>query len=463
MKKILSCGIILSMLLSSGYALAEETQNTSSDITMLYNNEVLASEEFVPFIHENRTMLPFRFLLEEIGAVVNYDEATRTVSATKDDISIGFSLDDTYIDITKDGSTERVVQDVKNVLKNNRVYIPIRFMSEAFDLSVGWDAEKRTAIVVDFGRYVETLSKESPDLIRYLELSTQYPESYSQAINLTLDYNSNNGNEMRLDFTTVSDLSVNGDGVVTQNLADIDTNMLNEKLGAKLPPLDDVSLTVAYKDGYFYIKTDAVERLKAAAPDNDKVKSIAFFVNSNTWFKADFDGLCTELGISSEIKKSMKSILIGSEKFDLAAMCNATASKGLDSVSDAVAIDLAFSISGKIFNNAITITDNGNGNYDMRFIFPESNLVENKEGYLSEEELTALKELFTEFICAVNAETTLTNNIVSASKADYKLSADGPELTCKFSADTVFTPDTAKEVPVPTSAIDIVSILKFLG
>ena len=266
-----------------------------------------------------------------------------------------------------------------------------------------------------------------------------------------------------LKFSTDSVLSINADAVIVDNIADINTNMLNEKIGATLPAVEDVSLTLAYKDGQLYAKTDIVDKMKEKAPNNETVGMLSFFVTSDTWFSADFDALCSQFGFSPDTKNAVKGVLLGSEKFDLGSLCNAISLTGIDSVTKAEAIDIAFKVSGRMFDNSITINDKGNGNYEMSFVFPKTNIAENKEGYMSELELAAFKEIFSEFTCAVDSKTTLTNNVVSTSKGSYSFSADGPEVTCKFNATTEFTPDTAKEITAPESAIDIVNILKFLG
>ena len=119
MKKIISAGMAAAMIVPSAVVFADEAAQTAP--VMLYNNQVVASDEFVPFITDGRTMLPFRYLLDEIGASVDYDEATRTVKAEKDGTRISFSLDDTYIDIIKGDAVKRINQDVRNEIKDDRV------------------------------------------------------------------------------------------------------------------------------------------------------------------------------------------------------------------------------------------------------------------------------------------------------------------------------------------------------
>ena len=57
-------------------------------------------------------MVPFRQILETMGAEVSYDKATKTVSAVTDDLEIKFAVGSKDIHVTKDGVTTIKQTDV---------------------------------------------------------------------------------------------------------------------------------------------------------------------------------------------------------------------------------------------------------------------------------------------------------------------------------------------------------------
>lgn len=91
-----------------------------------------------PYIENGTTMIPVRGVLEQLGAVVTYDDATREVRAVEGDVEVVLPV----------GSDEGSINGEAHVLINppvnldGRVHIPIRFVSEAFGAEVGWDYDQ---------------------------------------------------------------------------------------------------------------------------------------------------------------------------------------------------------------------------------------------------------------------------------------------------------------------------------
>ena len=122
-------------------------------ISVQLNGEAMAFTDAAPEITNDRTFLPFRAVLEAIGAEVGYDAETSTVSAKRDGVDLSMVLGQNTAAVTQDGQTRTVEMDVAAYVKNGRTYVPVRFVAEAFGCNVGWDANSRTVIIVD----VETL------------------------------------------------------------------------------------------------------------------------------------------------------------------------------------------------------------------------------------------------------------------------------------------------------------------
>ena len=96
-----------------------------------------------PIIENDRTLVPVRAALEALGATLDYDEVTRTVTGVKGGTSFKLTLDST--DALVNG--EKKVLDVPAKIINDRTMVPIRFVAENFGAIVGWDQENQAVLI----------------------------------------------------------------------------------------------------------------------------------------------------------------------------------------------------------------------------------------------------------------------------------------------------------------------------
>ncbi len=106
------------------------------------------NQNVVPYIESDRTMVPIRFISEAMGANVTWDAPTRTVSITLDDVTITMQVGNTQY--TAGGET--AVMDAAPEIREDRTFVPIRFVSEALNKAVHWEAGARMVIItpIDF-------------------------------------------------------------------------------------------------------------------------------------------------------------------------------------------------------------------------------------------------------------------------------------------------------------------------
>ena len=97
-----------------------------------------------PFIVDRRTMVPFRFIGEALGAEVDWDPATRTVSYVLGDTRIEIPIGSTTIRIN--GEAQRV--DVPASLVNGRTFVPVRMVSEQLGAKVNWNPVTRQVTIL---------------------------------------------------------------------------------------------------------------------------------------------------------------------------------------------------------------------------------------------------------------------------------------------------------------------------
>lgn len=106
------------------------------------NDTILAFEQ-PPIIEDGRTLVPMRFLFEQMGADVDWNAETQTAMATLNNTAVTFAIDDTEATVNNQPTT----MEVPAQLVNGKTMVPLRFLSEELGYTVTWDEENRTAII----------------------------------------------------------------------------------------------------------------------------------------------------------------------------------------------------------------------------------------------------------------------------------------------------------------------------
>ncbi len=96
-----------------------------------------------PLVINGRTLVPLRAIFEKLDATVEWDDATKTVTSTKDGTTISLTIGSNQL--TVNGEAKEL--DVPATIVNGRTLVPARAVSESFNLNVGWDAETNTVSI----------------------------------------------------------------------------------------------------------------------------------------------------------------------------------------------------------------------------------------------------------------------------------------------------------------------------
>ena len=99
--------------------------------------------ETPPVIEDGSTLVPMRFLFEQMGADVEWNQETQTATATLNNTAVTFAIDDTEAEVNNTPAT----MDVPARLINGKTMVPLRFLSENLGYKVDWDETSRTAII----------------------------------------------------------------------------------------------------------------------------------------------------------------------------------------------------------------------------------------------------------------------------------------------------------------------------
>ena len=87
-----------------------------------------------------RNLVPLRGIFEALGATIEWDNDTQTVTAVKGKTTIVLKLGDQYAYI----NGEKVLLEVKAQSINGRTMVPLRFVGEALGAEVLWDGATQT-------------------------------------------------------------------------------------------------------------------------------------------------------------------------------------------------------------------------------------------------------------------------------------------------------------------------------
>ena len=142
MKKIIITLIIVVMILPVVGGMLNV--NANGDVSVTVDGEKVVFPDAKPFIDENgRTLIPVRFVTEDLGATVEWNAEDREVYITKDKANVLIRIGQERILVN--GVTKTM--DTKAIIRYDRTYVPIRYVAEGLGATVGWDAGTRTVII----------------------------------------------------------------------------------------------------------------------------------------------------------------------------------------------------------------------------------------------------------------------------------------------------------------------------
>ncbi len=138
MKKLVSLLLILGIIAAMAVSVCAANE---IPLKVYVNGKKLDFPDAQPFIDKNgRTQTPARFIGEELGATVTWNQETKTATFVRGDSKL-----EIYIgkkDYKLNGQTKQM--DTEALLVENRTFVPARYVAEAFGATVEWRGETRT-------------------------------------------------------------------------------------------------------------------------------------------------------------------------------------------------------------------------------------------------------------------------------------------------------------------------------
>lgn len=119
----------------------------NSDIRLWVKGKIVNSD-VAPYISESRTMVPIRVISENLGKIVTWNNDDKKVTI-KDEKGNEFSLviNENFMENVSSNSNLKIELDAPAVIKDDRTFVPIRAIAEAFGERVDWDNDKRVVVI----------------------------------------------------------------------------------------------------------------------------------------------------------------------------------------------------------------------------------------------------------------------------------------------------------------------------
>lgn len=115
-----------------------------------------------PVMQNDRVFVPLRKIGEALGAVVDWAEETQTVTFSKGDVTNFLVVGKRTAVKTAAGKSETLQMDVAPFIVNDRTLVPVRYISESFQMTVDWDNDTQTVYITQPESAPEPSATPSP-------------------------------------------------------------------------------------------------------------------------------------------------------------------------------------------------------------------------------------------------------------------------------------------------------------
>lgn len=129
-----------------------------------YNGKIIKSD-VAPFIKNDRTMVPIRFISETLGYQVDWNNDKRLVSVKGKDTSIELKIDSKNSKV----NGKEVTLDAPALIKDSRTFVPLRFVAENLRAEVKWDNDNFKVIIKDSSSSLFNLSSEEESYVKEIK------------------------------------------------------------------------------------------------------------------------------------------------------------------------------------------------------------------------------------------------------------------------------------------------------
>lgn len=179
-----------------------------------------------PFIKNDRTLVPLRFIVEAIGGEVNWDNDNRLVTVNSKGKTIELPIDSKTIKI--DGQDVNI--DQAAIIKGDRTFVPIRFIAENLDMVVNYINDTRE---IEISSFEDKKPENNADLTQALDEkkaatnNSQNGQNNTKNTNNSQNANANANKNKNANANNSNAAKNNGNVNTTNNAKENTTNLFN--------------------------------------------------------------------------------------------------------------------------------------------------------------------------------------------------------------------------------------------
>ena len=198
MKRILT--ILLTVIMLGSLSVNCVTADETKDITVTLDGNQIEFPDAKPYIFKERTLVPIRFVSEAMGADVSWNGEESKVNIVK-------GRDNIITHILSSKATLNGVLytfDVPAMIKDDRTFVPLRFIAELLNCDVEWDENTYTVTIT---------SPPSPVAFPEPKLTVHFPENAYEGklfwitVDNIRDYTDCDNYQFKIDFITLSEFN----------------------------------------------------------------------------------------------------------------------------------------------------------------------------------------------------------------------------------------------------------------
>ena len=272
------------------------------DFYVLANDQYVTFTDAVPQIRDSRSYLPMATVFDQLGFKdIQWNDAQRSVTASKDGVTVKLVIGSPSIALTKDGKTTTITTDVAPYIDaaTSRTYVPFGLVADALGYKVGWDAGQKAVIIDDVDAILadnQATYQRMDEYMTYAKSFTQQDQKVTGSYSAALDVDSEDEDigPMNVDATLKGDYTMlqqgqsamqfktgmTADAKIAINGQDVTQAILGDT-GVKLPLSLDVELRGDVTSGLFYVNMAGLSDL-TGIPDQ-------------TWYKMDLKSMFDQM------------------------------------------------------------------------------------------------------------------------------------------------------------------------
>lgn len=148
-RKILTLTLAIIMLLMPADALAKRHQKRDIPLNGIIVNDHIVFSDVAPYIKNSRTYVPIRFIAEELGFDVKWDSKTKKVTMTDGKSTVEVIIGSKFMFV----NGKKVTLDAPAEIKDQRTFVPLRAIAEAFGKKVEYSNDYRAVCIGDDVRF----------------------------------------------------------------------------------------------------------------------------------------------------------------------------------------------------------------------------------------------------------------------------------------------------------------------